>query len=106
MGSAAGPVGPRALASDKLFFSLFQDSPDLVLRWPLEWYVVVICPHRQLNFGPLWVELQPRDGQEPAEPLTQVLSLLVQPKRCSSSRLFCCRGSTTDPSGRSVPWAS
>jgi predicted transposase YdaD len=162
MESAAGPVGPRALASDKLFFSLFQDSPDLVLRWlhdlppdaggyrfsapvlkereyrldglfsppeqrndlpavileaqmaadpafllrlyaesarflqqerwPLEWQVVVICPHRQLNFGPLtpvrefvdhrviWVELQPRDGQEPAEPLTQVLSLLVQPE--------------------------
>jgi len=53
MESAAGPVGPRALASDKLFFSLFQDSPDLVLRWPLEWQVVVICPHRQLNFGPL-----------------------------------------------------
>jgi len=92
MGSAAGLVGPRALASDKLLFSLFQDSPDLVLRWPLEWQVVVICPHRQLNFGPLtpvrefvdhrviWVELQPRDGQEPAEPLTQVLSLLVQPE--------------------------
>jgi predicted transposase YdaD len=150
------------MASDKLFFSLFQDNPDLVLRWlhdlppdacgyrfsapvlkereyrldglfappeqrhdlpavileaqmaadpafllrlyaesarflqqehwPLEWRVVVICPHRQLNFGPLtpvrefvdhrviWVELQPRDDQEPTEPLTQVLSLLLQPE--------------------------
>ena len=55
--------------------------------------MVVICPHRALNFGNptpvqefldrrvLWVELQPRDGQPPATPLTQVLSLLLQPER-------------------------
>ena len=29
----------------------------------------------------LWVELQPLDGQLPATPLTQVLSLLLQPER-------------------------
>lgn len=150
------------MTSDKLFFSLFQSSPDLILRWlrdlpadaggyrfsaPVlkqreyrldglfsppeqrtdlpavileaqmaadpgfllrlyaetarflqqeswqrDWRVVVICPHRQLNFGVntpvqeflehrvIWIELQPRNGQEPFEPLTQVLSLLLQPE--------------------------
>jgi hypothetical protein len=54
--------------------------------------VLVICPHRDLKFGArspvqefverrvLWVELQPRDGRPPATPLTQVLSLLLQPE--------------------------
>ena len=150
------------MASDKLFFFLFQSNPDLVLRWledlpadaggysfsapvlkereyrldgvfapptqrpdlpavileaqmaadpgfllrlyaetgrflqqqawSADWRVVVICPHRELHFGNptpvqeflerrvLWVELQPRDGQPPASPLTRVLSLLVQPE--------------------------
>ena len=60
--------------------------------WRGDWLVVVICPHRELNFGALlpvrefverrvlWVELQPRDGQHPLPPLTQVLSLLLQPE--------------------------
>ncbi len=55
--------------------------------------MVVLCPHRALNFGNpapiqefldrrvLWVELQPLDGQPPAPPLTRVLSLLLQPER-------------------------
>ena len=150
------------MTSDKLFFSLFQSSPDLILRWlrdlpadaggyifsaPVlkereyrldglfsppeqrtdlpavileaqmaadpgfllrlyaetarflqqeswqrDWRVVVICPHCQLNFGVnnpvqeflehrvIWIELQPRNGQEPFEPLTRVLSLLMQPE--------------------------
>ena len=61
-------------------------------RWQRDWRVVVICPHRQLNFGSLtpvqefvehrvqWIELQPRGGEEPTEPLTRVLSLLLQPE--------------------------
>jgi hypothetical protein len=52
--------------------------------------VVVICPHRELNFGAplpvreflehrvIWVELQPRDGQPQATPLARGLSLLLQ----------------------------
>jgi predicted transposase YdaD len=60
--------------------------------WSGDWRVVVICPHRDLNFGNptpiqefldrrvLWVELQPRDGQPPATPLARVLSLLLQPE--------------------------
>ena len=60
--------------------------------WSGDWRVVVICPHRGLNYGTytpvrefveqrvLWVELQPRDGRPPATPLTRVLSLLLQPE--------------------------
>ena len=60
--------------------------------WQREWQVVVICPHRQMNFGSLtpvrefvehrvrWVELQPKNQPTPREPLTQALSLLVQPE--------------------------
>ena len=150
------------MASDKLFYAIFQDHPDLILRWlaglpadaagyrfcaPVlkereyrldglflppddrvdlpaivleaqmaadagflrrlyaesarfvqqfnwerQWVVVAICPNRTMNFGPItpvrefveqrlrWIELLPSDGQEPSEPLTQVLSLLVQPE--------------------------
>jgi predicted transposase YdaD len=61
-------------------------------RWQRDWRVVVICPSRELNFGALipvrefvehrvqWIELIPRDGLPPREPLTQVLSLLLQPE--------------------------
>jgi predicted transposase/invertase (TIGR01784 family) len=61
-------------------------------RWQRDWRVVLIAPHRQMEFGALtpvrefvehrvrWVELQPRDGEPPAEPLTQALSLLLQPE--------------------------
>jgi predicted transposase YdaD len=60
--------------------------------WSGDWRVVVLCPHRALNFGNptpiqefldrrvLWVELQPVDGHLPATPLTRVLSLLLQPE--------------------------
>ena len=60
--------------------------------WSGDWRVVVICPHRELNFGDatpvqefldcrvLWVELQPRTGSPPATPLTRVLSLLLEPE--------------------------
>lgn len=153
---------PDPLASDKLFYFLFQSQPDLILRWlrnlpedaggysfsapvlkereyrldglfspPVhrddlpavileaqmavdrgfllrlyaesarflqqerwqrDWRVLVICPHRHLDFGahtPVqefiehrvsWIELQPREGEPPREPLTQVLSLLLQPE--------------------------
>jgi hypothetical protein len=62
-------------------------------RWRRQWRVVVLCPHRHLDFGPptpvrefiehriTWIELQPRDGDPPREPLTQVLSLLLEPKK-------------------------
>jgi len=61
-------------------------------RWQHDWRVVVICPHRHLDFGahtPVrefiehrisWIELQPKEGEQPREPLTQVLSLLLQPE--------------------------
>ena len=60
--------------------------------WSGDWRVVVICPHRELNFGnpePVreflehrvhWIELQPCDGQPPATPLARALSLLLQPE--------------------------
>ena len=60
--------------------------------WNGDWRVVVICPHRGLQFGALtpvqefverrvlWVELQPRDGQAPITPLARVLSLLLEPE--------------------------
>ena len=59
-------------------------------RWQRDWRVVVICPNRELNFGELtpvqefvehrveWIELQPKSGEQPSEPLTLVLSLLLQ----------------------------
>jgi hypothetical protein len=72
--------------------------------------VVLICPHRELNFGnpePVreflehrvqWIELQPRDGQPPNTPLARVLSLLLQPEedvpRTTSSLR---EQATTDP---------
>ncbi len=62
-------------------------------RWQQDWRVVVICPHRRLNFGshlPVreflkhrvrWIELQPIEAaEEPAAPLTRVLSLLLEPE--------------------------
>ena len=60
--------------------------------WDGDWRVVVICPHRELDFGNptpvqefverrvLWIELQPRDGQPPITPLARVLSLLLEPE--------------------------
>ncbi len=60
--------------------------------WNGDWRVVVICPHRELNFGNRetvreflehrvqWIELQPCEGQPPTTPLARVLSLLLQPE--------------------------
>ena len=60
----------------------------LTQAWTGDWRVVVICPHRELQFGALipvqkfverrvlWVELQPRDGQPPITPL------ILWPLRC------------------------
>jgi predicted transposase YdaD len=60
--------------------------------WNGDWRVVVICPHRQLDFGNptpvqefverrvLWIELQPRNSQVPITPLARVLSLLLEPE--------------------------
>jgi predicted transposase YdaD len=78
--------------------------------WSGDWRVVLICPHRELNFGnpePVreflehrvqWIELQPRDGQPPNTPLARVLSLLLQPEedvpRTTSSLR---EQATTDP---------
>ena len=87
------------VASDKLFYWLFQDRPDLpavVLEaqmapdpdFLLRLYAesALICPHRHLNFGsptPVreflehrvhWIELQPREAaEEPAAPVTTAL---------------------------------
>ena len=66
-------------------------DPDFLLRLYAE--SALICPHRHLNFGspvPVrefleyrvrWIELQPREAaEEPAAPLTRVLSLLLEPE--------------------------
>lgn len=57
-----------------------------------EWQVLVICAHRPLDFGPptpvrefiehriTWIELQPRVCDPPHQPLTQALSLLLEPE--------------------------
>ena len=56
------------------------------------WRVVVICPHRNLNFGRPqavaeflrervhWIELQPAAADPTAPPLLRALALLVQPE--------------------------
>ena len=56
------------------------------------WRVVVICPHRNLNFGRPqavaefvrervhWIELQPAAADPTAQPLLRALALLVQPE--------------------------
>ena len=56
------------------------------------WRVVVICPHRSLNFGPPqavaefvrervhWIELEPAATDPTAPPLLRALALLVQPE--------------------------
>jgi predicted transposase YdaD len=56
------------------------------------WRVVVICPHRDLNFGRPqavaefvrervhWIELQPAADDPTAPPLLRALALLVQPE--------------------------
>jgi len=56
------------------------------------WRVVVICPHRELNFGRPqavaefvrervhWIELQPAADDPTAPPLLRALALLVQPE--------------------------
>ena len=78
----------------EFFLRLYAESGRFLQqeRWQRQWRVVVICPHRDMNFGSLtpvqefvehrvqWVELQPRDGEPPSEPLTRVLSLLLQPE--------------------------
>jgi len=42
-------------ADPKFLLRLYAESARFLQQehWPLEWRVVVICPHRQLNFGPL-----------------------------------------------------
>ena len=73
---------------------LYAESARFVqqTKWQRQWLVVVICPNRTMNLGPItpvrefveqrvrWIELLPSDGQEVREPLTQVLGLLVQPE--------------------------
>ena len=83
------------MAADADFLlRLYAESARFVqqTKWQRQWVVVVICPNRTMNLGPItpvrefveqrvrWIELLPSDGQEPSEPLTQVLSLLVQPE--------------------------
>ena len=57
-----------------------------------QWRVVVICPHRRLNFGSPaavaefvrervhWLELEPAASDPAAPPLLRALALLVQPE--------------------------
>ena len=83
------------MAADACFLRrLYAESARFVqqFNWERQWVVVAICPNRTMNFGPItpvrefveqrlrWIELLPSDGQEPSEPLTQVLGLLVQPE--------------------------
>ena len=81
-------------ANPDVLLRLYAESARLLQqqRWQKDWQVVVICPHRHMNFGSLtpvrefveyrvrWVDLQPRDREPPTEPLTQALSLLLQPE--------------------------
>lgn len=70
--------------------------------WEGDWRVVVICPHRGLQFGTLtpvqefverrvlWIELQPRDGQPPITPLPACSAYCFSPKaRCGASAVPC-----------------
>ena len=83
------------MASDPKFLRrLYAQSARLVEQeQEIEhWRVVVICPHRRLNFGrPTamaefvrervhWVELEPAATDPAAPPLLRALALLVQPE--------------------------
>ena len=81
-------------ANPKFLRRLYAQSAMLVEQEEEieHWRVVVICPHRRLNFGRLnavaefvrervhWVELEPAAHDPSAPPLLRALALLVQPE--------------------------
>jgi predicted transposase YdaD len=81
-------------ANPKFLRRLYAQSAMLVEQEEEieHWRVVVICPHRRLNFGRLtavaefvrervhWVELEPAANDPSAPPLLRALALLVQPE--------------------------
>jgi predicted transposase/invertase (TIGR01784 family) len=83
------------MAADPGFLRrLYAESSRWLQQQPEidQWRVVVICPHRSLNFGrPVavaefiqervrWIELLPAAADPTAEPLLRALALLVQPE--------------------------
>ena len=93
-------MGPDA----RFLRRLYAQSARLVEQEPSieQWRVVVICPHRRLNFGSptavaefvrervRWLELEPAATDPAAPPLLRALALLVQPEEqvpASSSAL-------------------
>ena len=88
------------MAADARFLRrLYAESAMLVEQEPdiEHWRVVVICPHRRLNFGSAtavdeflrervhWLELEPAAHDPSAPALLRALALLVQPEREISS---------------------
>jgi predicted transposase YdaD len=83
------------MAADPKFLRRLYAQSAMVVEQKVEiepWRVVVICPHRGLNFGrPTavaefvrervhWVELEPAAQDPSAPPLLRALALLVQPE--------------------------
>lgn len=103
------------MASDPKFLRrLYAQSARLVEQeQEIEhWRVVVICPHRRLNFGRStavaefvrervhWVELEPAAKDPAAPPLLRALALLVQPEEeLPGSRAAPGRGGRHRPGG-------
>jgi predicted transposase YdaD len=83
-------MGPDA----RFLRRLYAQSARLVEQEPSieQWRVVVICPHRRLNFGSAtavaefvrervhWLELEPAANDPAAPTLLRALALLVQPE--------------------------
>jgi predicted transposase YdaD len=84
------------MASDARFLRRLYAQSALLVEQKLEiehWRVVVICPHRHLQFGSHtavaeflrervhWLELEPAVNDPSAPPLLRALALLVQPER-------------------------
>jgi len=82
-----GKILKRWIHGDQAEVDAESDHFLKLQAWNGDWRVVVICPHRGLQFGALtpvqefverrvlWVELQPRGCQPPSTPLARLLSL-------------------------------
>jgi predicted transposase YdaD len=83
------------MAADPKFLRRLYAQSAMVVEQEMEieqWRVVVICPHRRLNFGRApavaefvrervhWLELVPAANDPSAPPLLRALALLVQPE--------------------------
>lgn len=104
------------MAADSRFLRRLYAESAMLVEQELDiehWRVVVICPHRRLNFGSgtavaeflrervQWLELEPAAKDPSAPALLRALALLVQPEReiPSSSAALQAEAAGTDLAG-------